>query len=275
MINETPELMPLPIALAHRLSRRLAAVRKSGVIPYLRLTARPRSPWSTSAASRSASTRSWCPPSGPDIDLETLLAYDIRDVIDPTLPGDLAADGLRVFVNPTGKFELGGPRRHRPDRPQDHRRHWRWRRPPRRRRLQRQGPDEVDRSAAYATRWVAKNIVAAGLADRCEIQVAYAIGVAHPVSVFVETFGTEKVDPSSASSSRSSSTCAGRDHPRPGPAPADLRGHRGLRPLQPDKGGLHLRVDHRAEELARAASTPLCATTATSRRAGRGRRAEP
>jgi S-adenosylmethionine synthetase len=197
-VNETPELMPLPIALAHRLARRLAAVRKSGVIPYLRpdgktqVTVEYEHGRPVRLDTVVVSTQH-----GPDIDLETLLTPDIREhVIDPTLPADLAADGLRVFVNPTGKFELGGPhadtgltgRKIIVDTYGGAARHGGGA-------FSGKDPTKVDRSAAYATRWVAKNIVAAGLADRCEIQVAYAIGVAHPVSVFVETFGTEKVDP--------------------------------------------------------------------------------
>jgi S-adenosylmethionine synthetase len=134
---------------------------------------------------------------GPDVDLETLLAPDIREhVIDAVLPDDLASEGMRVFVNPTGRFELGGPnadtgltgRKIIVDTYGGMARHGGGA-------FSGKDPTKVDRSAAYAVRWVAKNVVAAGLAERCEVQVAYAIGVAHPVSVFVETFGTEQVDP--------------------------------------------------------------------------------
>jgi S-adenosylmethionine synthetase len=134
---------------------------------------------------------------GPDVDLETLLAPDIREhVIDACLPEDLAAEGLRVFVNPTGRFELGGPsadtgltgRKIIVDTYGGMARHGGGA-------FSGKDPTKVDRSAAYAVRWLAKNVVAAGLAERCEVQVAYAIGVAHPVSVFVDTFGTEQVDP--------------------------------------------------------------------------------
>jgi S-adenosylmethionine synthetase len=197
-VDETPELMPVPIALAHRLARRLAAVRKSGVIPYLRpdgktqVTVEYENGKPVRLDTVVVSTQH-----GPDIDLETLLGPDIREhVIDPTLPDGLAADGLRVFVNPTGKFELGGPhadtgltgRKIIVDTYGGAARHGGGA-------FSGKDPTKVDRSAANATRLVAKNIVAAGLARRCEIQVAYAIGVAHPVSVFVETFGTEQVDP--------------------------------------------------------------------------------
>jgi S-adenosylmethionine synthetase len=134
---------------------------------------------------------------GPDVDIDTLLAPDIREhVIDAVLPDDLASEGMRVFVNPTGRFELGGPnadtgltgRKIIVDTYGGMARHGGGA-------FSGKDPTKVDRSAAYAVRWVAKNVVAAGLAERCELQVAYAIGVAHPVSVFVDTFGTEQVDP--------------------------------------------------------------------------------
>jgi S-adenosylmethionine synthetase len=196
--NETPELMPVPIALAHRLSRRLAEVRRSGVIPYLRPDGKTqvtveyegRKPVRLDTVVVSSQH-------GPDVDIETLLAPDIREhVIESVIPEDLASEGMRVFVNPTGRFELGGPnadtgltgRKIIVDTYGGMARHGGGA-------FSGKDPTKVDRSAAYAVRWVAKNVVAAGLAERCEVQVAYAIGVAHPVSVFVETFGTEQVDP--------------------------------------------------------------------------------
>jgi S-adenosylmethionine synthetase len=196
--NETPELMPAPIALAHRLSRRLAEVRRSGVVPYLRpdgktqVTIEYEGRKAVRLDTIVVSTQH-----GPDVDIETLLAPDVREhVIDPVLPDDLASEGMRVFVNPTGRFELGGPnadtgltgRKIIVDTYGGMARHGGGA-------FSGKDPTKVDRSAAYAVRWVAKNVVAAGLAERCELQVAYAIGVAHPVSVFVETFGTEQVDP--------------------------------------------------------------------------------
>ncbi len=196
--DETPELMPLPIMLAHRMARRLAEVRKAGVIPYLRpdgktqVTVEYADGRPVRLDTVVISTQH-----GPDIDLETLLAPDVREhVIDASLPDGLATDGLRVFVNPTGRFELGGPaadtgltgRKIIVDTYGGMARHGGGA-------FSGKDPTKVDRSAAYAVRWVAKNVVAAGLADRCEIQVAYAIGVAHPVSVLVKTFGTERVDP--------------------------------------------------------------------------------
>jgi S-adenosylmethionine synthetase len=196
--NETPELMPVPIALAHRLSRRLAEVRRSGVVPYLRPDGKTQV--SVEYVGRTPvrlDTVVVSTQHGPDVDIETLLAPDIREhVIDAVLPDDLASEGMRVFVNPTGRFELGGPnadtgltgRKIIVDTYGGMARHGGGA-------FSGKDPTKVDRSAAYAVRWVAKNVVAAGLAERCEVQVAYAIGVAHPVSVFVETFGTEQVDP--------------------------------------------------------------------------------
>jgi S-adenosylmethionine synthetase len=196
--TETPELMPLPIALAHRLARRLAEVRRSGLVPYLRpdgktqVTVEYDGHRPVRLDTVVVSTQH-----GPDVDLDTLLAPDIREhVIDACLPEDLAAEGMRVFVNPTGRFELGGPsadtgltgRKIIVDTYGGMARHGGGA-------FSGKDPTKVDRSAAYAVRWLAKNVVAAGLAERCEVQVAYAIGVAHPVSVFVDTFGTEQVDP--------------------------------------------------------------------------------
>jgi S-adenosylmethionine synthetase len=196
--NETPELMPLPIAVAHRLSRRLAEVRKSGLMPYLRPDGKTQVTVEYEAGRpMRLDTVVVSTQHGPDVDLDTLLVPDVREhVIDPSIPEGLAVDGLRVFVNPTGRFELGGPqadtgltgRKIIVDTYGGMARHGGGA-------FSGKDPTKVDRSAAYAVRWVAKNVVAAGLAERCEVQVAYAIGVAHPVSVFVETFGTERVDP--------------------------------------------------------------------------------
>jgi S-adenosylmethionine synthetase len=195
--NETPELMPLPIALAHRLARRLSAVRKDGTIPYLRPDGktqvtieydglRPARLHTVVVSSQHA----------PDISLESLLTPDVREhVIAPELEGlGLETEGYRLLVNPTGRFEIGGPmgdagltgRKIIVDTYGGYARHGGGA-------FSGKDPSKVDRSAAYAMRWVAKNVVAAGLADRCEVQVAYAIGKAHPVSLFVETFGTEVV----------------------------------------------------------------------------------
>jgi S-adenosylmethionine synthetase len=195
--SETPELMPLPIALAHRLARRLSAARKDGTIPYLRPDGktqvtieydglRPVRLDTVVVSTQHAA----------DISLESLLTPDIREhVIAPELEGlGIDTEGYRLLVNPTGRFEIGGPmgdagltgRKIIVDTYGGYARHGGGA-------FSGKDPSKVDRSAAYATRWVAKNVVAAGLAERCEVQVAYAIGKAHPVSLFVETFGTENV----------------------------------------------------------------------------------
>ncbi len=195
--SETPELMPLPIALAHRLARRLAAVRKDGTIPYLRPDGKTQvtieydgfKPVRLDTVVVSSQH-------APDISLESLLTPDVREhVIAPELENlGLETTGYRLLVNPTGRFEIGGPmgdagltgRKIIVDTYGGYARHGGGA-------FSGKDPSKVDRSAAYAMRWVAKNVVAAGLAERCEVQVAYAIGKAHPVSLFVETFGTETV----------------------------------------------------------------------------------
>jgi S-adenosylmethionine synthetase len=192
--SDTPELMPLPIALAHRLARRLSAVRKSGTVPYLRPDGktqvtieydqnRPVRLDTVVVSSQHAA----------DIDIDTLLAPDVREhVVDPELTDlDLDTTDYRLLVNPTGRFEIGGPmgdagltgRKIIVDTYGGMARHGGGA-------FSGKDPSKVDRSAAYAMRWVAKNVVAAGLAERCEVQVAYAIGKARPVGTFVDTFGT-------------------------------------------------------------------------------------
>jgi S-adenosylmethionine synthetase len=196
--DETPELMPLPIALAHRLAKRLTEVRKNGTVPYLRpdgktqvtieyIDGRPTRLDTVVVSSQHAA----------DIDLETLLKPDIAEhVIAPELALlDIDTANYRLLVNPTGRFEIGGPmgdagltgRKIIVDTYGGMARHGGGA-------FSGKDPSKVDRSAAYAMRWVAKNVVAAGLAGRCEVQVAYAIGKAEPVGLFIETFGTETVD---------------------------------------------------------------------------------
>nr|WP_203596443.1 methionine adenosyltransferase [Actinomadura bangladeshensis] len=197
--NETPELMPLPITLAHRLAQRLSAVRKSGDVPYLRPDGKTQVTieYDGDRGVR-LDTVVVSSQHAPDIDLKELLAPDVKEhVVDPVLAQfDLDIEGYRLLVNPTGRFEIGGPmgdagltgRKIIVDTYGGMARHGGGA-------FSGKDPSKVDRSAAYAMRWVAKNIVAAQLADRAEVQVAYAIGKAHPVGVFVETFGTEKVAP--------------------------------------------------------------------------------
>ncbi|WP_280471189.1 methionine adenosyltransferase [Nocardia cyriacigeorgica] len=200
--TDTPELMPLPIALAHRLSRKLTEVRKSGVLPYLRpdgktqVTIEYDGDRPVRLDTVVISTQH-----AADIDLDNLLAPDIREKVVDAVLADLSLPSLdvadvRLLVNPTGKFVLGGPmgdagltgRKIIVDTYGGMARHGGGA-------FSGKDPSKVDRSAAYAMRWVAKNVVAAGLSDRVEVQVAYAIGKAAPVGLFVETFGTEKVDP--------------------------------------------------------------------------------
>jgi S-adenosylmethionine synthetase len=195
--SDTPELMPLPIALAHRLAQRLAQVRKDGQVAYLRPDGKTQvtieydgdKPVRLDTVVVSTQHAS-------DIDLETLLAPDIKEyVVDPELATlDIGTEGYRLLVNPTGRFEIGGPmgdagltgRKIIVDTYGGMARHGGGA-------FSGKDPSKVDRSAAYAMRWVAKNVVAAGLARRCEVQIAYAIGKAEPVGLFVETFGTESV----------------------------------------------------------------------------------
>jgi S-adenosylmethionine synthetase len=195
--RETPELMPLPIMLAHRLARRLSSVRRSGQVPYLRPDGKTQvtieyagdKPVRLDTVVVSAQH-------APDIDLAELLTPDVRDhVVEPEIANlELDTSGYRLLVNPTGRFEIGGPmgdagltgRKIIIDTYGGMARHGGGA-------FSGKDPSKVDRSAAYAMRWVAKNVVAAGLADRCETQVAYAIGKAKPVGLFVECFGTEKV----------------------------------------------------------------------------------
>ncbi len=200
--DETDDLMPMPIWLAHRLSQRLAQVRKAGVLPYLRPDGKTQvSVEYEDGRPVRLRTVLISTQHHPSVDLETLLLPDLRDhVIAPLVPPDFAEDRYQVLANPTGKFEFGGPhadagltgRKIIVDTYGGAARHGGGA-------FSGKDPSKVDRSAAYAARWVAKHVVASGAARRCEIQVAYAIGVARPVSVMVETFGTETVDPANIS----------------------------------------------------------------------------
>lgn len=194
--RETPELMPLPIALAHRLARRLAQVRKEGILPYLRpdgktqVTVEYRGYEVVRLDTIVVSTQH-----APDVEAEQIHRDVVREVVLPVVPEELIDDRTRYLVNPTGRFVVGGPaadagltgRKIIADTYGGMGRHGGGA-------FSGKDPTKVDRSGAYAARYVAKNIVAAGLADRCEVQVAYAIGVARPVSFSVDTFGTGVVD---------------------------------------------------------------------------------
>ena len=193
--DETPELMPLPVSLAHALSRRLTAVRKDGTLSYLRpdgktqVTIEYEDDKPVRVDTIVVSTQH-----ADEIPLSPIREAIIREVIRPVVPAELLDENTRYFVNPTGRFVVGGPagdsgltgRKIIVDTYGGYARHGGGA-------FSGKDPTKVDRSAAYAARWVAKNIVAAGLARRCEIELAYAIGVAHPVSIMIDTFGTGTV----------------------------------------------------------------------------------
>ena len=196
--NDTPELMPIPISLAHKLAQQLTKVRKDGVLPYLRPDGKTQVTIEYQGDNAVAlNTVVISTQHSPDVDLEKNLAPEIKKfIIDPIIK-DLKIDvsNVKLLINPTGRFVIGGPmgdagltgRKIIVDTYGGMARHGGGA-------FSGKDPSKVDRSAAYAMRWVAKNVVAAGLADRCEVQVAYAIGKAQPVGLFIETFGTEKFD---------------------------------------------------------------------------------
>ena len=194
--DETPELMPLPISLAHRLSKQLTHVRKSGLMPYLRpdgktqVTVEYHDDKPVRVDTVVVSSQH-----SDDVTLEKIRKDVIENVIKPIIPEKLWDENTKVYVNPTGRFVIGGPagdtgltgRKIIVDTYGGYARHGGGA-------FSGKDPTKVDRSASYAARYIAKNVVAAGLASKCEVQVAYAIGVARPVSVMVETFGTAVVD---------------------------------------------------------------------------------
>ncbi len=193
--TETPELMPMPISLAHKLAKRLTEVRKNGTLPYLRPDGKSQvtveyedgRPVRVDAVVISSQH-------SEDVTMEQLRADVMEQVIRATIPAELLDENTKYYINPTGRFVVGGPqgdsgltgRKIIVDTYGGYSRHGGGA-------FSGKDPSKVDRSAAYAARWVAKNIVAAGLAQKCEVQVAYAIGVAKPVSVMVDTFGTGAV----------------------------------------------------------------------------------
>lgn len=193
--NETPELMPMPISLAHRLSRQLSAVRKDNTLSYLRPDGKTQVTVEyVNGVPKRIDTIVISTQHSPEVTREQIEKDLKKYVIDAVLPADFVDENTKYFINPTGRFVIGGPhgdagltgRKIIVDTYGGMARHGGGA-------FSGKDPSKVDRSAAYATRYVAKNVVAAGLADRCEVQVAYAIGVAKPVSVLVDTFGTAKV----------------------------------------------------------------------------------
>ena len=194
--NDTPELMPLPISLSHKLAKRLTEVRKNGTLPYLRPDGKTQvtiiyedgKPVAVDTVVVSSQH-------SDDVSMDKLRADIIENVIDPILPKELIKGEVKIFVNPTGRFVIGGPmgdsgltgRKIIVDTYGGWSRHGGGA-------FSGKDPTKVDRTAAYAARYLAKNVVKSGIADKCEVQIAYAIGVAKPVSVMVDTFGTGKVD---------------------------------------------------------------------------------
>ena len=196
--DETEDLMPLPIWLAHRLAHRLAQVRKAGVLPYLRPDGKTQVTFEyEDGRPVRLKTVLVSTQHGPTVDLETLLKPDLRDhVVGPIVPPEFADDPYQILANPTGRFERGGPsadtgltgRKIIVDTYGGAARHGGGA-------FSGKDPSKVDRSGAYAARWVAKHVVASCAARRCEVQIAYAIGMARPVSLMIDLFGTETVDP--------------------------------------------------------------------------------
>ena len=197
--NETPELMPLAISLSHKMAKRLAAVRKEGLVDYLRPDGKTQITveYDETGKPVRVDTVVLSTQHNPDVSLDQIRKDMIELVICPSIPEGLMDEDTKVYVNPTGRFVIGGPqgdsgltgRKIIVDTYGGSAPHGGGA-------FSGKDPTKVDRSAAYAARWVAKNVVAAGLADKCQVQLAYAIGVARPVSVLVETFGTGKVDDS-------------------------------------------------------------------------------
>lgn len=192
--DETPELMPLPISLAHKLARKLAIVRKEKILKYLRPDGKTQVTVEYEGdIPKRIDTIVVSAQHSKDVSLKTIREDIIREVILPIIPKEMMDDKTKIFVNPTGRFVIGGPvgdsgltgRKIIVDTYGGYSRHGGGA-------FSGKDPTKVDHSGAYAARWVAKNIVATGLAEKCEVQIAYAIGVAHPVSVMVDSFSTSK-----------------------------------------------------------------------------------
>ena len=252
--DETADLMPLPIWTAHRLAERLAEVRKSGQVPYLRPDGKTQVTYEYEDGRAVALKTVLISTQHQDgVDRDTVIRPDlIEQVIRPTIPEQFADDDYEVWINPTGTFVLGGPhadcgltgRKIIVDTYGGMGRHGGGA-------FSGKDPSKVDRSAAYAARWVAKHVVASGAATRCEVQVAYAIGVAHPMSILVETFGTNTVaeDVIEKAVREVFDLRPARDPARPRPEAPDLPGHRRVRPLRPRAARLLVGAHHQARRL--------------------------
>ena len=194
--DETPELMPLPISLAHKMAKRLTEVRKAGILPYLRPDGKTQVTVEyVDGKPTRVDTVVVSSQHSPDVALDAIRTHIMEHVVKPIIPAEFLDNNTKVYVNPTGRFVIGGPagdtgltgRKIIVDTYGGYSRHGGGA-------FSGKDPTKVDRSASYAARYIAKNVVAAGLASKCEVQVAYAIGVAKPVSVLIDTFGTAKVD---------------------------------------------------------------------------------
>ena len=258
--NETPELMPAPISLAHKLCRQLTAVRKSGKLPYLRPDGKSQVTVEYDENGKPARIDAVVISSqhSESVTNEELHADILKYVIQAVLPAGWLDENTKYHINPTGRFVIGGPmgdtgltgRKIIVDTYGGAGRHGGGA-------FSGKDPTKVDRSAAYMARYIAKNIVAAGLADRAEVQLAYAIGVAEPVSVRIDTFGTGKVGEAKLTELVRKNFCAHAQghHREPEPAPPHLPEDRRLRPLRPHRARVHL-GGHRQGRHARRASGP-------------------
>ncbi len=245
--RETPELMPLPIALAHRMARQLTEVRKSGRLPYLRPDGKTQVTIEYERGiPKRVRTVVVSAQHDPDVRAERLRSEIVETVILPTIPHDLRETDPIMHVNPTGRFVTGGPmgdagltgRKIIVDSYGGMARHGGGA-------FSGKDPTKVDRSAAYAARWVAKNVVAAGLADRFEVEVAYGIGIARPISFSVDSFGTGKDRRRGHRGAHRPALrpAPGVDHRGARPAPADLPADRRVRPLRPSRARPALGAD--------------------------------
>ena len=266
--NETAELMPLPISLAHKLAKKLTDVREDGTLAYLRPDGKTQVTIEYDENNKPVRVHTIVISTqhSPDVELEQIRKDLVREVINPVVPDELMDNHTKFFINPTGRFVIGGPvgdsgltgRKIIVDTYGGYSRHGGGA-------FSGKDPTKVDRSAAYAARWVAKNVVAAGLADRCEVELAYAIGVAHPISVLVETFGTETVENEKIVNAvnkvfdlRPASIISALDLRRP-IYHRDFR----LRPHGPRRPGCHLGTDQQSRRTESRRRRPVSSSTAS------------